>query len=286
MTTNYLNSVQVFFNPRSSPPQVNSADHMLITLEPLISHPIKSNLLPVFHQKTMISSRIWCSEMLEDMSPLSERLRRERRLWRKLLGSHTLSLPLPSASLSSAEISHVLSFLSREKGLDINSEEIQKILHEYDPPSPQEQASKLKEKGNVAFKECDYAQASLFYSQAIEILENIVTDSTQGDNASEEYQKLAQDCKEVLCTIYSNRAACALKLGDHELALSDTNSCLQFDSENVKANFRKGLALHALGRYREACPVLGFALKKEPKNQQIKSALLFAERKAAMPNSK
>ena len=157
-------------------------------------------------------------------------------------------------------------------------------MHEYDPPSPQEQASKLKEKGNIAFKECDYAQASLFYSQAIEILENIVTGGGGGDD--EVLQKLHQECREVLCTIYSNRAACALKLGDHELALSDTNSCLEIDSENVKANFRKGLALHALGRYREACPVLGFALQKEPKNQQIKSALLFAERKAAMPNSK
>lgn len=174
----------------------------------------------------------------------------------------------------------------REKGLDINSEEVQKILHEYDPPSPQEQASKLKEKGNVAFKECDYAQASLFYSQAIEILENIVSETFQTKEDDEVLQKLHDECKEVLCTIYSNRAACALKLGDHELALSDSNSCLEFDPENVKANFRKGLALHALGRYREACPVLGLALKREPKNQQIKSALLFAERKAAMPNSK
>jgi tetratricopeptide (TPR) repeat protein len=160
------------------------------------------------------------------------------------------------------------------------------LLHEYDPPSPQEQALKLKEKGNIAFKELDYAQASLFYSQAVEILENLVTETLATTSMTDDQKKLHDECREVLCVIYSNRAACALKLGDHQLALTDANACLVLDPENIKANFRKGLALHALGRYREACPVLGLALQREPKNQQIKSALLFAERKAALPNSK
>lgn len=170
---------------------------------------------------------------------------------------------------------------AREKGLDINSPEVQKILHEYDPPSPQDQGLKLKEKGNAAFKENDYAQASVFYTQAIEILENLVNENDSNINPS-----ITAECRDVLCTVYSNRAACALKLGDHQQALIDTNACLDLDPENVKANFRKGLALHAMGRYREACPVLGFALKKEPKNQQIKEPLLFAERKASLPNSR
>ncbi len=169
----------------------------------------------------------------------------------------------------------------REKGLDINSPEIQKILHEYDPPSPQDQGLRLKEKGNAAFKENDYAQASVFYTQAIEILENLVNGSDSSISSS-----VTTECREVLCTVYSNRAACALKLGDHQQALVDTNACIDLDPENIKANFRKGLALHAMGRYREACPVLGLALKKEPKNQQIKDALLFAERKASLPNSR
>jgi tetratricopeptide (TPR) repeat protein len=143
---------------------------------------------------------------------------------------------------------------------------------------------KHKEKGNIAFKECDYAQATLFYSQAVEILENIVTETLS--DTSPDQKKLHDECREVLCVIYSNRAACALKLGDHQLALTDANACLELDPDNIKANFRKGLALHALGRYREACPVLGLALQREPKNQQIKSALLFAERKASLPGSR
>ena len=50
----------------------------------------------------------------------------------------------------------------------------------------------------------------------------------------------------------------------------------------MKGLFRQGMALHAMGRSREACPVLGKALGLQPKNQQIKDALMFAERKSAM----
>ena len=45
----------------------------------------------------------------------------------------------------------------------------------------------------------------------------------------------------------------------------------------VKSAFRKGLALHAMGRFHEAVPTLGAAHRIEPKNKQIKQALQFAE---------
>ena len=182
----------------------------------------------------------------------------------------------------------------REKGLDPSSEVVQKLLHEYDPPSPKEQALKYKEKGNNFFKECEYGQATLFYTQAIEIFENLVTETnlvlkdliSENEARKQQKQQEYEEYKDLLCTTYSNRAACALKLGDHQQALNDTNACIALDPENIKANFRKGLALHAMGRYREACPVLGLALKKEPNNKQIKEALLFAERKASLPGSR
>ena len=86
----------------------------------------------------------------------------------------------------------------------------------------------------------------------------------------------------VLTACYSNRAACQLKLGDHESALADAEACVALDGSHVKGLFRQGMALHAMGRSREACPVLGKALGLQPKNQQIKDALMFAERKSAM----
>ena len=45
----------------------------------------------------------------------------------------------------------------------------------------------------------------------------------------------------------------------------------------IKAIFRQGLALHAMGRYQEAIEQLAAALKLEPKNKQVKQALQFAE---------
>ena len=45
----------------------------------------------------------------------------------------------------------------------------------------------------------------------------------------------------------------------------------------TKAAFRRGLALHALGRYREALPELGKARDLEPKNAQVADAIRFAE---------
>ena len=156
-----------------------------------------------------------------------------------------------------------------KRGLDINDPAVQKSLQEYDPLSPVELGKKYKDEGNKAFKECDYRQASVHYTQAV--------DSVTSLNVNED-----KEACDVLKASLSNRAACSLKLGDPENALNDTNEVLKLDSNHVKATFRKGMALHALQRYREACPVLSKALELEPKNSQIKSALTFAERRAIM----
>lgn len=158
----------------------------------------------------------------------------------------------------------------KKKGLDINAPEIQKYLHEYDPLTPVELGKKYKEEGNKAFKECDYRQASVHYTQAVDTINAL---------------PLLEENKEALDVLkasLSNRAACSLKLGDPENALEDSLAVLAMDPTHVKATFRQGMALHALERYREACPVLSRALELEPKNAQVKTALNFAERRAMM----
>lgn len=161
---------------------------------------------------------------------------------------------------------------AKAKGIDLSDPVVQKVLHEYDAVTELQNGKKYKEEGNKVFKECDYAQASVHYTQAVDALtihKNITLDEED-----------VKECNDQLCATYSNRAACLLKLGDHENALIDTDACLAIDPNHTKAMFRKGLALHALGRYREACPVLGKALSLAPKDQSIKTALTFAERKA------
>jgi hypothetical protein len=63
-------------------------------------------------------------------------------------------------------------------------------------------------------------------------------------------------------------------------ALQDADCGLAIDPDHDKCNFRRGLALHAMGRSMEACPSTGKALRLETKYKQIKEALMFAERGA------
>jgi tetratricopeptide (TPR) repeat protein len=123
-----------------------------------------------------------------------------------------------------------------------------------------------KTRGNEAFGAGEYGQAILLYSLAL-------------DKAHELPDKDG-DMKKPLFprdVTLSNRAACFLKLGQHEKALEDAKQALEWNPENVKAIFRRGLALHAMGQYGDALPVLATAHKLEPKNKQIKQALQFAE---------
>jgi cytochrome c-type biogenesis protein CcmH/NrfG len=59
--------------------------------------------------------------------------------------------------------------------------------------------------------------------------------------------------------------------------LKDATEAVRLEPTYVNGVFRKGLALHAMGRYQEAIAPLAAASKIEPKNKQIKQALQFAE---------
>jgi tetratricopeptide (TPR) repeat protein len=161
---------------------------------------------------------------------------------------------------------------ARKRGISLEDPAVQSALHEYDAVSPQQLGKKYKDDGNAAFKACDYGQAAVFYTQAIEAVSILIGEK---DEAT----------KDLLTACFSNRSACALKLGEHENALSDAQACLDISPDHIKATFRLGLALHALKRYREACPVLGKALKLKPGDKEISAALLFAERRASSQGS-
>ena len=151
---------------------------------------------------------------------------------------------------------------SKACGIDVSDR-----LKDFDPLTTEQLALQHKNNGNISFKDSDYMQAILHYTEAIATIEKL-------------HPPVSSNNKEVLVASFSNRAACSLKLGDHTTALSDACKCLELEPNHVKATFRKGISLHALGRYREACPVLSKALEQQPKNEQIKTALMFSERKA------
>ena len=137
-----------------------------------------------------------------------------------------------------------------------------------------------KAKGNEAFSSGEYAQAVLFYTMALDRAAELpdatsVNETLSGKKEGGETTTLEQLFPRHI--VLSNRSACFLKLGHHEKALKDGGDAELLDPTYVKGIFRKGLALHAMGRYEEAIKSLARAQKLEPKNKQIKQALQFAE---------
>jgi tetratricopeptide (TPR) repeat protein len=119
-----------------------------------------------------------------------------------------------------------------------------------------ESASNLKKNaGNKAFIKKNYEQAIQRYSEGIEI---------NPDH-----------------TLYSNRAACFVQLGQWENALEDAHKCLELKEDFAKGYFRKGVALFELGRYEEAVEALKEAYDLEPEDAEINSKLNEARQRSS-----
>ena len=124
-----------------------------------------------------------------------------------------------------------------------------------DADTSAERAERRKDAGNDAFKEGNYPQAAVHYTQCLEL-------------------------KPRHHVALANRAACFLKMGEHAKALDDASSCATIAPDYVKGHFRKGLALHAMGAHGEAVVALTHAEKLDPKNAQVVEALRMAAFKA------
>lgn len=123
-----------------------------------------------------------------------------------------------------------------------------------------------KTRGNEAFAAGEYGQAVLLYTLALDKADELPDQEKEG--AKQLFPRHI---------VLSNRSAAFLKLGDHEKALADGTKAHEVEPAYIKGVFRKGLALHAMGRYQEAIQSLAAAHKIEPKNKQIKQALQFSE---------
>ncbi|KAK9513230.1 hypothetical protein VZT92_026779 [Zoarces viviparus] len=95
--------------------------------------------------------------------------------------------------------------------------------------------ARLKNEGNLLFKNGQFADALEKYSQAI-----------QG------YTESGIDSPEDLCTLYSNRAACYLKDGNSQECIQDCTRALELQSFSLKPVLRRAMAYESLERYRKA----------------------------------
>nr|XP_060631646.1 sperm-associated antigen 1 [Anolis sagrei ordinatus] len=131
-------------------------------------------------------------------------------------------------------------YLSRAKNSSVNREEKPKVAESSPagvsrttllPPI----AATLKAEGNELFKNGQFGEATLKYSEAID---NVISSGIQ--------------CPEDLCILYSNRAACYLKEGNCTDCIQDCNSALQLHPYSLKPLLRRAMAYESMERYRQA----------------------------------
>merc|ERR1712224_677219 len=114
------------------------------------------------------------------------------------------------------------------------------------------QADIAKEMGNSCFKNSDFMQAAMHYSEAL-----LLDDENH--------------------TLWANRAQCWLKIGNHEKALTDATKCTELCPSYAKGWFRKGISHHALGKYTQAIAALLEAEKLDTTNKQVQDAIKMAQ---------
>ena len=97
----------------------------------------------------------------------------------------------------------------------------------------------LKEEGNALYKAGEHHKAADKYHEALIYLEELVN--------NEEPQSSAWiNIMEIKVVVLLNFSQCKLLFGEYNEVISHTSSILEFDSENVKALFRRGKANAAL----------------------------------------
>ncbi|XP_074056722.1 sperm-associated antigen 1 isoform X2 [Macrotis lagotis] len=96
-------------------------------------------------------------------------------------------------------------------------------------------ATDLKSQGNELFKNGQFGEAGLKYSQAMEKL-----------------QALGSENSDELSVLYSNRAACYLKEGNCNGCIEDCNRALELHPFSIKPLLRRAVAYETMEQYRKA----------------------------------
>lgn len=134
---------------------------------------------------------------------------------------------------------------------------------------PDETIETLREKAAGYWKQNDFQNSIKYFTLVIE-------------------KAIVINDKDILKLMYSNRSACYLKVKNNTSALSDAEECIKIDSKWVKSHIRKGDALYACGRYRDAANVYDQGLKIDANDTSLKEkrdkSLSMANRPPPQPS--
>lgn len=135
-------------------------------------------------------------------------------------------------------------------------EALQALIYDDDDDGKVRSIEALKSRANELFGCRQYRQALGFYTQAVEILVTLVaSDANQKQSTTSITPTIPKELKD---SVYSNRAACHLALGNFRSCLSDCATVLSpplpTPASKVirKCFFRSSKSLLALGRFDEA----------------------------------
>eukprot|EP00941_MAST-03F_sp_MAST-3F-sp1_P000411 g411.t1 len=123
-----------------------------------------------------------------------------------------------------------------------------------DQMQPETMIASARAQGNSAFKAGDFVAAEAKYSEAIKLTE--------------------KDCYKDRHKLFSNRSACYMKLSKPAKALEDAEEAIKCEISWAKGYHRKGLALLALGKPRDAYSVYeDYVTNIDSKNTFMKKQL-------------
>eukprot|EP00002_Diphylleia_rotans_P022966 TRINITY_DN4510_c0_g1_i2.p1 TRINITY_DN4510_c0_g1~~TRINITY_DN4510_c0_g1_i2.p1 ORF type:complete len:447 (-),score=101.96 TRINITY_DN4510_c0_g1_i2:182-1522(-) len=142
-----------------------------------------------------------------------------------------------------------------QKAKDSNAAAPQSPVAPKIDPITLEKAQKLREQGNNEFRSGNFEKAAILYGEAIEL-----------DSFTH--------------TLFSNRSACYLKLGQADKALDDANAARSLNPSDPKACFRAGCALMELKQYEEAAVAFFDGVKLNPDSMELAASFQDAIKKA------
>lgn len=122
----------------------------------------------------------------------------------------------------------------------------------------------IKTKANKAFKECRYQDAIDLYTEAIDKY-IFSSSSTDAD-------------KDLIATLYGNRAAGYLKQGLFMSCLNDCESALALNSYMPRACLRKAWALKEMGCFEQACNSLEKGIADNPDVKELEEEMVYTQK--------
>lgn len=128
------------------------------------------------------------------------------------------------------------------------------------------QAGIQKDKGNEHFKSGDYADAISSYSEALKLF--------------------PLSCKEEIATCYANRAACYMKMDQHQEVIDDCTKALEMNPEYVKALLRRAHSYEATEKFEEALQDYKKVLELDPSQPAARNAAMYLPEKIKQQHEK